>query len=699
MSSDISERETQEYLKSLTVLYVEDERDFREQCSEFLIRLVGVLVTAQNGESGLDAWRQHKPDIIITDIQMPAMDGLAMLQEIRKIDREVPVIVLSAFEESKHLKRSVNLGVYGYVVKPVNVSRFTETLLACARSLKTEAALLESRILLNSIINAIPDAIYEKDLEGRYKLFNAAAERFARKRAADVLGRDDLALFPAVIAREFMEMDKKVIEGRELVTSVEHVTNADGVCVSFLATKGPLLDPDGKLIGLFGISRDITEQLQAKKVLLESEAKFRALFEQATVPLALASDYGQTIEINQCFTTTFGYTADDIHTVDIWMMMAFTDEDNRRILTTAWDAALSGAFVQGTLIANNEYSITCKDGTVLTVLISVGRMPDNTRLVTFVDITERKQAETALQERNRELDCLYSIISLSNIPDLPFDELLKRAVKRIPPAWQFPDITEACIEIGGRIFKTARFKETPWILTHDIIAKENKVGKVMVCCLEKRAFLPEERALLSAIAENLGLIVLRDLYNETISRIIVTDELTGLNNRRFFNESFVKAVSAARRHKQPLSLISIDLDHFKNVNDTFGHSIGDLVLKEFSTLLKMMVRTEDIACRLGGEEFMVLLPNTTCEDSVTLAERMCRSIEQYPRMTTPAVTASFGVAQLQTGEDEETLLKRVDAALYQAKNEGRNRVVMWSSPDHTTAKKNIETNQFNCTLV
>ena len=119
----------------------------------------------------------------------------------------------------------------------------------------------------------------------------------------------------------------------------------------------------------------------------------------------------------------------------------------------------------------------------------------------------------------------------ANDPDLSFDELLKRAVMRIPQAWQFPDITGACIEVGAKSFQTARFKETPWMVVQEIFAKENKVGKVTVCRLEERAFLQEELTLLSAIAENLSLIVTRELAKETISRRAVTDELTGLNYR------------------------------------------------------------------------------------------------------------------------------------------------------------------------
>lgn len=166
-----------------------------------------------------------------------------------------------------------------------------------------------------------------------------------------------------------------------------------------------------------------------------------------------------------------------------------------------------------------------------------------------------------------------------------------------------------------------------------------------------------------------------ELANETISRLALTDELTGLNNRRFFNECSPMAISAARRHGQPLSLVCIDLDNFKRINDTFGHAVGDQVLKEFSAILKKLLRVEDIACRWGGEEFIILLPNTTCEAAVALAERIRLSIEEYPERATPSVTASFGVARLQCGDNEDAFIRRADDALYQAKREGRNRVV------------------------
>lgn len=163
--------------------------------------------------------------------------------------------------------------------------------------------------------------------------------------------------------------------------------------------------------------------------------------------------------------------------------------------------------------------------------------------------------------------------------------------------------------------------------------------------------------------------------NETISRLAATDELTGLPNRRSFNDCLAVSLSAARRHEYPLSLILTDLDHFKAVNDTFGHSVGDQVLKEFADLLREMIRAEDIAARWGGEEFIIILPHTDSEAAAALAERIRIACEKHsPPMN--GLSASFGVAQLRSGEDDDSLIRRADDAMYRAKNEGRNRVVV-----------------------
>lgn len=165
--------------------------------------------------------------------------------------------------------------------------------------------------------------------------------------------------------------------------------------------------------------------------------------------------------------------------------------------------------------------------------------------------------------------------------------------------------------------------------------------------------------------------------NAKISRLAATDELTGLANRRSFNECLLASISAARRHDFPLSLIMIDIDHFKIVNDTLGHSKGDAILQSFAELLRQMIRFEDVAARWGGEEFTIVLPHTASDAAAALAERIRASFEQHSIGAVPIeLSASFGVVELLENDDIELFIKRADDAMYSAKTRGRNRVVI-----------------------
>ena len=131
-------RRDQDYLKTLTVLYVEDDAETREQFSDFLRRSVGTLITAEHGVAGLEAFKKHTPDIVITDIMMPQMDGLTMAQNILGMIPSVPIIVLTAFEQTDYLMRAINMGIEKYVTKPVNSYQLFESLINCAHRLRAE---------------------------------------------------------------------------------------------------------------------------------------------------------------------------------------------------------------------------------------------------------------------------------------------------------------------------------------------------------------------------------------------------------------------------------------------------------------------------------------------------------------------------------------------------------------------------------
>lgn len=179
---------------------------------------------------------------------------------------------------------------------------------------------------------------------------------------------------------------------------------------------------------------------------------------------------------------------------------------------------------------------------------------------------------------------------------------------------------------------------------------------------------------------------LRDYYalaqsrSKTLEYLATCDFLTGLSNRRMAQEVLAKQVAHTARHNRPVSVILFDLDHFKRVNDTFGHEVGDYVLKEVAGLMAQCLRAGDVLGRWGGEEFVVVCEGTVIGDATQMAERLRWTLESYPFDHVGTMTASFGVTSHADGDTPETMLKRADEALYQAKVRGRNRVDVLLAP-------------------
>ncbi|WP_172588052.1 sensor domain-containing diguanylate cyclase, partial [Shewanella xiamenensis] len=202
---------------------------------------------------------------------------------------------------------------------------------------------------------------------------------------------------------------------------------------------------------------------------------------------------------------------------------------------------------------------------------------------------------------------------------------------------------------------------------------------------------PQEQELLNTFWGNLALslvvtIGILFISNMTLGRyqrklevMASTDKLTGAANRQVFEEYFHQALDKANLSQTPISVLLVDIDHFKKVNDSYGHSIGDLVLKTVTNLLRSQLKQQDILCRWGGEEFLVLLPEMDLSHAAELAERFRDSISQRELKVNGvhiAITVSIGVAEYQKLEPAEDLIKRADLALYQAKEAGRNQVVL-----------------------
>jgi diguanylate cyclase (GGDEF)-like protein len=189
-------------------------------------------------------------------------------------------------------------------------------------------------------------------------------------------------------------------------------------------------------------------------------------------------------------------------------------------------------------------------------------------------------------------------------------------------------------------------------------------------------FREETRRTAEWLASQAAIALENAKLHHLVQRQATTDDLTGLVNRRRFIEALESEIVRANTFGSPLSVVLGDLDHFKLVNDRFGHHTGDEVLRQFAELVRQHLREVDVPGRIGGEEFAIVLPETDAAGAVAVAERVRRSLRSVRPMPErgSAVTASFGVAQLALGETGDEVLRRADVALYRAKGEGRNTV-------------------------
>ena len=434
-----------EILKTISVLYVEDENDVREFTSKLLTSLLRKVYVAQDGFEGLKIYEENKDDIdlIVSDINMPKMDGLSMCDAIKKINQEIPLVITSAHNDTNFLRRAIEIGVTTYAMKPIDLYQLIESIIKAMEPIILKRKLIELNLSLESKI--------EKEINKIKSILDA---------------QDNIII----------------------VTNKEEITNVNK-----------------KFLDFFGVD-NFDEFIATRK------------------------------NIFDFFEEEFGFiTKEQINKQESWIKYIKDLHEIDRIVK------IKGASLEEKIFAIN------------------------------VDYYENKDD--------------YYVFSLT-------------------------DITK----------------------------------------------LKEKSNLLEYQASH--------------------DKLTGLFNRNRFDELYEKEIKRARRYNNDLSLILFDIDNFKMINDSYGHQTGDEVLKEIAKIILGNVREQDINVRWGGEEFLILLPQTNLLGAFTVANKIRTSIETNIFTTNSLnITASFGVTQLLENDDESSFIARSDKFLYEAKKTGKNKVV------------------------
>jgi len=423
--------------------------------------------------------------------------------------------------------------------------------------------LLEQNLLYQAITGHADAVIGAKDLEGRYIYVNKEYSRLFHMDEGDFIGHTDHEIFSEEIAGAFREADLEVAE-KNRVMHVEEKVPVDGELRHYLSVKFPIKNEAGEVFATGLVATDITERYRLENELLESENRFRNLFNLSPDPVWIIDNY-QFVQCNDAAVEMLGYPSKDA-------------------LINTHPSVLSPEF-----------------------------QPDG---------------ESSFTKAER----------MMNIT-------LEEGVKRFE-----------------------------WV--HTRFDKTNFWAEVTLS-----PFMHHNRVLIYCTWRD---ITERKLTDETLHFMALHDPLTGLYNRNAFQQRLDEDFQRARRYQHDLSVFMIDIDHFKAVNDEYGHSAGDDVLQNFSDLLKKSVRKTDYAARYGGEEFIIILPETSVGEARELAEKLRIKIESH---TIPinhgseiSITASIGVSTYPAHcTSAEGLLNTSDAALYAAKNAGRNCVMVAKS--------------------
>jgi diguanylate cyclase (GGDEF)-like protein len=214
-----------------------------------------------------------------------------------------------------------------------------------------------------------------------------------------------------------------------------------------------------------------------------------------------------------------------------------------------------------------------------------------------------------------------------------------------------------------------------------MVAQGEVLGILHLQSSSRDAITEPKHQLAYTVVEQASMALSNLKLREALREQSIRDPLTGLYNRRYMEEVFRQQLSRVTRHLHPLGIIMIDIDHFKLFNDTHGHAAGDALLRELARFLQNHIRGEDVACRYGGEEFILIMPDTSLETARQRAEQLRQDVKgihvRDADQSLEGITLSLGAAVYpQHGRNREDVMRAADAALYRAKQEGRDRVVV-----------------------
>ena len=542
----------------------------------------------------------------------------------------------------------------------------------------TQNQLHEKNQLLDNIIENIPHMIFLKRASDlRYALFNKAGEELTGLSQETLLGKNDYAFFPEDQADFFAKKDRETLENGLIVDIPEEPIETPLGTRILHTKKIPMKDEYGQPLYLLGISEDITERMQRENSLHESEQ-----FLRESQKIAGLGSYSLDLRMgiwtsSDILDQLFGIDASYERSIVGWEAIVHPDE------RVKMEKYLKNEVLAKGQAFDQEYRIVRQDDQSVRWVHGLGKLEFDREgvpvkmLGTIQDVTKQKLSSDSLLKLSLAVEQSPNSIVITDIDgNIEYVNAMFTKVTgytKNEALGQNPSILKSN-ETPQSVYDDMWDHLTRGDIWHGELTNRRKDNSTYVESATISPVKQEDGAITNyvAIKEDISDRKRAEAHIENLANF---DQLTGLPNRVMLNDRVKYLLNIAKRNNEHLTVMFLDLDHFKNINDTLGHTIGDLVLIEVAKRIKVAIRDEDTVARLGGDEFIMLFPNTDSNSAMRIATKLITVISKSSMIehNELSVTPSIGIAIYpHDGEDFETLQKNADTAMYRVKDNSRN---------------------------
>ncbi|OAI24296.1 EAL domain-containing protein [Methylomonas koyamae] len=670
------------------ILIVDDDTMVRMLVGQVLRAHQYRTLEAENGREGLRLFCQEQPDLVLLDVIMPELDGFACLQQIRALPEATPIVMMTAIEDTGAVEQAFRLGATDFIGKPVQWPLLPHRIEYVLRAHRTTQNLIEQQNLLQrseqryrELVESLSSDyfLFSLDRQGGFSYLGPSVEQILGYPAEQLLGDCFALATDNPINRTARSHTQASLTGSKPPNYEMELRCRDGGNRLLSLNATPIFDERGQVIAVNGLAHDISEVRRTQQALSDSEERLRLSMQAAKLGFFdIDPQTGKTI-VNREYSAMLGYDAAEFSAdIDAWAERLHPDD--RQAALERYRAYIAGEIGEYRL----EYRLRCADGGwkwILSIGSIVERDADGRplrMLGTHTDITDSKIAAERLKllakvfENSGEAIFLcapdLSIVSsnqaYTNITGFRAEEVLGKKPAMLDSAHNdsghFQRIRQALKENGywqGEIWDTRKNGELypAWLGISTIGDPHGAVSHYI--------------GIFSDITE-------RKAAEAQIEYLARHDPLTNLPNRTLLRDRFDQAMAHALRNNSLVGLLFLDLDHFKNINDTMGHDVGDRLLQGIAERLCQCVREVDTVCRQGGDEFIIIL--TDIPDIDTIAQIALKILDQLNQPfqiegVTVCTSFSIGISLYPNdGLNFHGLLNKADTAMYAAKNEGRN---------------------------